>query len=269
MPPKYFDIHSHIQFPQFDADKDAVLQRMKDVGVSAFVVGTDAKSSEDALREVEGKEGLFATVGLHPNDVFDESFDVVYYRALASKEKVVAIGECGLDYFRTKPEKEKIQKQKEVLEAHIEIAVELGKPLMLHCRDPLRRVGGEASAHNDLIDILKSKKKEYGEKLKGNIHFFTGDTASAQKYFDLDFTISFTGVITFAHDYDEVVRYAPLANIMSETDCPYVAPLPYRGSRNEPSYVVEVVKRIAEIRQEDSIFVAKALLENAQSLFHV
>ncbi len=232
---------------------------MEDEGVSALVVGVDAKSSELAIQEAKRKEYLFATVGLHPNDVFKETFDISYYQELAKHKKVVAIGECGLDFFRTKPEKEKIKKQKDVLGAHIELAAELEKPLMLHCRD----------AHEDLIDILKSKKKEYGEKLRGNIHFFTGNKEIAQKYFDLNFTISFTGVLTFTHDYDEVVRYAPLAHIMSETDCPFAAPAPYRGGRNEPAYVTEVVKKIAEIRDEDFDIVRAALIENAQKVFSV
>ncbi len=258
MHPKYFDIHSHIQFPQFGADKDAVLQRMKNEGVFALVVGVDAKSSEGAIQEVQGKENLFATVGLHPNDVFKEEFDISYYRELAKNKKVVAIGECGLDHFRIKNQELRI-KQKEVLEQHIALAVELGKPLMLHCRD----------AHNDLIDILRSKKKEYGEKLKGNIHFFTGNKEIAQKYFDIDFTISFTGVLTFTHDYDEVVRYAPLTHIMSETDCPFAAPVPHRGSRNEPVYVKEVVKKITEIRAGDFKIVAEALVKNANRMFDI
>lgn len=232
---------------------------MEDGGVSALVVGTDAKSSELAIRETEGKEYLFATVGLHPNDVFKEEFEVARYRELAKNKKVVAIGECGLDFFRTKPEKEKIKKQKEVLEAHIELAVELNKPLMLHCRD----------AHDDLIDILQSKKKERGETLRGNIHFFTGSKKIAQKYFDLDFTISFTGVLTFTHDYDEVVKYAPLTHIMSETDCPFAAPVQYRGNRNEPAYVIEVVKQIAVIRKENEEVVTKTLAENAMRIFGI
>ena len=257
MPPQYFDIHSHIQFPHFEKDKVEVLRRMQDEGVWALVVGTDKASSEAATREAEKNEGLFATVGLHPNDVFKEKFDTSYYKELAKNKKVVAIGECGLDYFRTKPEKDNIKKQKEVLEAHIALAVELGKPLMFHCRD----------AHDDLIDILKSKKKECGEKLRGNIHFFTGNKDIAQKYFDLDFTTSFTGVLTFTHDYDEVVKYAPLNRIMTETDCPFATPVPYRGRRNEPVYVKEVVKRVAEVRGEDFQKVREALVSNALRVF--
>ena len=265
MAPKYFDIHSHIQFPEFSKDKEAVLKRMENELVGALVVGVDSKSSALAIQEAEQREYLYTTVGLHPNDVSKEEFDVARYRELAKHKKVVAIGECGLDFFRTKPEKEKIKKQKEVLEAHIALAIELDKPLMLHCRD----------AHYDLIDILQSKKKEYGEELRGNIHFFTGSKEIAQKYFDLNFTVSFTGVLTFTHEYDEVVQYAPLNMIMSETDCPFAAPVPYRGQRNEPIYVIEVVKRIAEIRlpaqagKEDFETVQGALADNTRRVFDI
>mgnify|MGYP001609280309 CR=1 FL=1 len=255
---KYFDIHSHIQFPQFNKDKDEVLKRMEDDGVGALVVGTDLKSSESAIKEVAGKENLFATAGLHPNDVFKEEFDRARFTELAKNEKIVAIGECGLDYFRSR-KKESGIRQKEVFEAHISLATELNKPLMVHCRD----------AHEDMLQILNSYFMIHDSKLKGNIHFFTGTKEIAKKYFDIGFTVSFTGVLTFTHDYDEVVEYAPLDMIMSETDCPFAAPVPYRGQRNEPVYVKEVVKRIAEIRGDDFEIVREALVQNALRMFAI
>ncbi|MBI2120264.1 MAG: TatD family hydrolase [Parcubacteria group bacterium] len=154
-------------------------------------------------------------------------------------------------------------RQSAVFESQLELAVSLDKPLMIHCRN----------AHADMLDILASKKKEHGEKLRGNIHFFSEGSETAKKYFDLDFTISFTGVITFARDYDETVRYAPLDLILSETDCPYVAPVPYRGKRNEPAYVIEVVKKIAAIRSscrsEDFETVREQLVKNAFRVFGI
>lgn len=118
-----------------------------------------------------------------------------------------------------------------------------------------------------MLDLLASKKREYGDKLRGNIHFFSEGPEAAKKYFDLDFTISFTGVITFAREYDETIRYAPLDLILSETDCPYVAPVPYRGKRNEPAYVVEVVKKISDIREEEFETVREQLVKNAFRVF--
>lgn len=267
--PLYFDAHSHINDPRFDSDITEVLSRMKDAGVWSLVVGTEKNLSERAVNLAKENDGLFVCVGLHPTDdpkeTEDEKFDDVFYRTLASDPKTLAIGECGLDYFRLNEEEKKAEKirQKNIFESQLELAVSLNKPLMIHCRN----------AHPDMLDILASKKREHAEKLRGNIHFFSEGPEIAKKYFDLDFTISFTGVITFARDYDETVRYAPLDLILSETDCPYVTPAPYRGKRNEPFYVIEVVKKIAAIRSslrgEDFETVREQLVKNAFRVFGI
>jgi TatD DNase family protein len=127
---------------------------------------------------------------------------------------------------------------------------------MIHARD----------AYAELLELLEPIKLEYGEKLRGNVHFFAGDGQTARRFFDLGFTVSFTGVITFTRDYDEVIGSAPLEKIMAETDAPYVSPVPYRGKRNEPSYVSEVVKRIALIRGAEEEAVRAALVNNALSM---
>ena len=175
-----------------------------------------------ALAEVH--EDVFASVGLHPNDTARESFNEEFFRELLSQEKVVAVGECGLDFFRTEGTEENKKRQKEIFERHIDIAVEFNKPLMIHCRN----------AYDDMITILSQKKKEHGDRLRGNIHFFAGNLETAQKFLALNFTLSFTGVITFTHDYDEVVKNIPLEMIMTETDCPYVTPVPHRGKEMNP-----------------------------------
>jgi TatD DNase family protein len=259
--PLYFDAHSHINDPRFDSDITEVLSRMKDASIWSLVVGTEKNLSERAVKLAKENDGLFACVGLHPTDDREEKFDDTFYRTLASEPKTLAIGECGLDYFRLKEEDRKQEeiRQKGVFENQLELAVSLNKPLMIHCRN----------AHPDMLDILASKKREHGEKLRGNIHFFSEGPEVAKKYFDLDFTISFTGVITFARDYDETVRYAPLDLILSETDCPYVTPAPYRGKRNEPFYVTEVVKKIAEIRGQDFETVRAGLVKNAFRVFQI
>lgn len=256
---KFFDIHSHIQFPPYESDREEVIARMEREEVGTIVVGTGKDSSEKATALAVAHEGVFASVGLHPNDTAHEIFDEVFFRELLSQEKVVAVGECGLDYFRTERTKENKKRQKEILERHIELAVEFDKPLMIHCRD----------AYDDLITILTQKKKEHGGRLRGNIHFFAGNLDVAQKFLALDFTLSFTGVITFTHDYDEVVKNIPLEMIMTETDCPYVTPVPHRGKRNEPAYVVEVVKKISEIRGESFEKVRDQVRENVRQVFNV
>jgi len=256
---KYFDIHSHIQFPPYDADRGEVIARMKKEEVGTIVVGTEKDSSEKALALAEAEESVFASVGLHPNDTARENFDESFYREFLSHKKVVAVGECGLDYFRTEETPENKKRQKEILERHIALAVAFDRPLMIHCRD----------AYDDLITILSQKKKEHGDRLRGNIHFFAGNLPTAQRFLALGFTLSFTGVITFTHDYDEVVKNVPLEMIMTETDCPYVTPVPYRGKRNEPAYVVEVVKKISEIRGESFEKVRDQIRENVRRVFNV
>jgi len=256
---KYFDIHSHLQFSQFDSDREEVLARMKKDGVGSIVVGTDFQTSKSAI-ELSGKEeNIFATVGLHPNDNKKEIFDIEKYRALATQPKVIAIGECGLDYFRAPDTTGEKERQKNIFEDHVELAISLDLPLMIHCRD----------AHEDVLELLSLKKKKYGEKLRGNIHFFAGDMETAKKYFDLGFTISFTGVITFTNDYNDVIKNSPIENILAETDSPYVAPVPYRGQRNEPVYVKEVVKKIASVRGESEDKIRESLLLNTKRVFGI
>lgn len=251
----YIDIHSHIHFADFDEDREAVLARMKDAGVATITVGTDSEKSQGAIALAEAHPNIYATVGVHPIHVHEErNFDNL--KKLASAEKVVAIGECGFDYFRV--EKETKAKQEEVFLAHIALANEVGKPLMLHIRD----VAGSMSAYEDALVILKAYAK-----VLGNVHFFAGTYDIAKQFWDMGFTTSFTGVITFASQYDETIRNAPLAMLHAETDAPYVAPVPFRGRRNEPIYVREVYKRIAEIRSEDAEVVRMTLLQNAQRVF--
>ena len=128
---------------------------------------------------------------------------------------------------------------------------------MLHIRE----------AYEDALEILKIYKKEAGGKLRGNVHFFAGGIEIAKKFLDLGFTMSFTGVITFTHDYDEVIKYIPQNSIMSETDAPFVAPIPHRGKRNEPVYVIEVVRELAKMREEDINVLNNAILENFKRVF--
>lgn len=260
MKPIFFDIHSHINDEKFDGDVVDVINRMKNENVWTIVVGTDRRSSQIGTQISSFYEGVFSSIGIHPTDNVAEHFNESYFDELAESKNVVAVGECGLDYFRSKDESlEEKRRQKELFEQQLEFAVKVDRPLMIHCRN----------AHSDMLDILNSKKKEYGDSLKGNIHFFSEGKDVAKKYFDLDFTVSFTGVITFTNDYDEVVKYSPLNKIMSETDSPYVTPVPHRGDRNEPIYVKEVVNRIAQIKDEDYKKVEGAMVDNALKVFNI
>ena len=218
-------------------------------------------------------EGVYATIGLHPihtsKSYHDEeelgkggkeftsrgeNFDYEFYKKLAASPRVVAIGECGLDYFR-----DANKKQEEIFSKQIELANEVGKPLMLHVRN-----GKNVSAYRLAAGILKEKAK-----VVFDFHFFAGNLEEARLLLDLGATFSFTGVITFARDYDEVIIKAPMDMIMAETDAPFVAPLPYRGKRNESIYVIEVVKKIAQIRGEDLNKVKEQILENSLRVFGI
>ena len=268
---KYIDIHCHLDFKDYDSDREEVLARMKNMGVGAITIGTDLESSKKAVAIAEANENLWATIGVHPDITSQpplklrggERSDgvILELEKLIASPKVVGIGECGLDYFRIKDESEKIN-QKKLFESQIQFAIKHDKPLMLHCRD----------SYGDVLDILENYKEAGGPeaaKLRGNVHFFAGDISIAKKFLDLGFTMSFTGVITFTHDYDEVIKYLPTDSIMSETDAPFVAPASHRGKRNEPSFVIEGVKKMAEIRNENEEEFGQKIVENAKRVFNL
>ena len=259
---QYIDTHCHLQIGQYATDREEIIARMREEGVTAIVVGDDYESSKDAVALAEKHEHLFAAVGVHP-DYTEQPFPEESLRALAEHKKVVAIGECGLDYYR-KINDEIKNAQKELFKKHIALAVEVDKPLIIHARSSK----GTSDAYQDLIEILKEAKKEF-PKLRGVIHFFAGTVPEAEEFSALDFTISFTAVITFARDYDEIIRTVPLANILSETDAPFVAPARIRGQRNDPLAVVDVVQQIAAIRNEDPEIVRQTLLANAKHIFSI
>jgi TatD DNase family protein len=263
--PKFFDIHSHINFADYGADLPGVLKRMKESGTWTITVGADLESSKSAVELAEKNDGVFASIGMHPTEtssagVAPTDFDEKAFAELVKDPKVVAIGECGLEYGKSGivDDVEKIR-QKKGFEAQIDFAVRYDKPLMLHVR----------SAHKDVLDILVSKKREHGDKLRGNVHFFTGTVEDEKKYLELGFSVSFTGVVTFVKDYDEVIANAPLNMILSETDAPFVAPIPYRGKRNEPVYVEYIVKKMAQIKGKTAEEMQKILVENAVRIFNI
>lgn len=270
MVPRFFDIHAHVNDARFDEDRNDVLARMRERGVFAIMVGTDYKSSQEATTMASFVGGgVYASIGVHPIDDRNEKFRELLFVDLVLSPRVVLVGECGLDYSRLGDVSDVAAgktRQRELFEAQIDFALARNLPLMLHVRDSDKAI---ADAHQDILEILSEKKKMAGKRLRGNVHFFSQTINIAREYFELDFTISFTGVITFSNEYDEAVRLAPLDKIMSETDCPYVSPVPYRGKRNEPIYVEEVVKKIAEIRGEDFETVRIALVQNALRTFNI
>ena len=253
--PKYFDIHSHLNFSDYNEDLDEVVQRLKDTETHTIVVGTDFESSRKAVELADKYEEIYACIGVHPVDDSKIIFEPEKFEELVKHPKMVAIGECGLDFYHVKKETD-YERQKKLFIDQIDFAVAHNKPLMIHARD----------AYNEILEILEQLKKKYKNKLRGNVHFFTGEIDVAKRFFEIGFTISFTGVITFVRDYDEVINSAPIDMIMSETDAPFVTPDPYRGKRNEPIFVNEVVKRIAVVKGEGEEKVRATLVNNALSM---
>lgn len=268
---RYIDTHAHLNLEQFDEDREAVFAKCAEEGVGMNNVGTHKSTSQLAVELANKYDHAWAIVGLHPIYVamggaddaekgHEAEFDYDFYKKLAEDERTVGIGECGFDYCHNSDET--YEHQREVFLAQVALANEVGKPLMLHLRNSPDGKG--RNAYDDALEILKSEAK-----VLGNSHFYAGTKEQAQQFFDIGYTISFTGVVTFAPAYEELVKSAPLDMIHGETDCPYVAPVPHRGKRCEPWMVKEVYKKIAAIRGEDEEEVREQLFQNAQRLYSV
>lgn len=268
---RYFDAHTHVNFAAYDADRDATIERAQKEGVGMNIVGTQYDTSKSAVALAEKHDDVYATIGLHPihtsKSYHDEKelgdggkaftsrgevFNAKAYEELGASAKVIAVGECGLDYYRLDEKTKDVQV--EAFVEQIELANTLKKPLMLHIRN----------AYEDALALVQSHAK-----VAGDVHFFAGDWGTAKAFLDAGFTLSFTGVVTFARDYDEVIRNAPLDMLLSETDAPYVTPAPHRGKRNEPAYVEMVVRAIAGIRGEPFEKVREQLIANARRVFSI
>jgi len=278
------DTHSHINFKEFKDDTDEVIRRALDRETWMVVVGSEYKTSQRALNLANKYEkGVYAAVGLHPihlekqvarDKKWDyefvtraEEFNYDNYEKLAKFEKIVAIGEVGLDYFHINLDEDVgaiKKKQQDVFGQFLLLARSLDLPAIIHCRQ----------AHDDMLSILKDFKKNYRELIPTNkpwavMHCFSGDEDLAWKYFSLGLMISFTGMITFSKRWDDLIRKMPPDRLMIETDCPYMTPEPHRGERNEPALVQFVAKRIAEIRNLTPERVAEITTQNAREFFGI
>jgi len=254
---KIIDAHTHVQFEQYDKDRDEVMARALAAGVGMINAGADLKSSRDAVDLAHKYEdGIWATVGIHPTESRDfDNFGEI--EKLAQDDKVVGIGECGLDYFRDK-EFEVQRRQKEIFEKHIELSQKIKKPLVIHCRE----------AFIDIIDILTAHKNEILPE-PGILHFFTGIVEDAKKLLELNFSFTFGGLITFDRSFDKIIEFIPLEKLLVETDAPFVAPKSKRGQRSEPLYVSEVIPVITALKLADEEKMRKQLLENTKRVFGV
>lgn len=253
---KYIDAHCHLQFDAYDEDREEIISQMKEEDIHAITVGVDFNSSQQAIDLAQKHEHIYATVGMHPCYVEKEAFNKEKFLDIAKDNAVVAIGECGLDYFRE--EDKNVQTlQKEVFIQQVEIAQELKKPLMIHGR-PSK---DSYDAYEDIIEILK----EYD--VTGNIHFFVGSSDIRDQFEELGFTVSVTGVITFTDDYNDMVTAAKQDFLLAETDSPYVAPKPHRGERNSALNVVHVYTKIADLWEISEEEAQKILTANTRRIF--
>lgn len=252
-----FDTHVHVNAEQFNEDLEEVIERAQEAGVeNMIVVGFDRPTITRAMELVELYEFMFAAVGWHPVDAIDMTEeDLQWIEELCAHPKVVAIGEMGLDYHWDKSPKDI---QQEVFRKQIRLAKKVGLPIIIHNR--------EATA--DIISILK---EEEASEVGGIMHCFSGSAETALECIDLNFYISLGGPVTFknAKKPKEVAGAVPLDRLLIETDCPYLAPHPYRGKRNEPSYVKLVAEQIAEIKQLTVEEVSQATTNNAKKLFGI
>jgi TatD DNase family protein len=256
------DTHAHLDFSKFDGDRSAVLSRAWAAGLVAIVtIGVDLPSSEQAVALAEAHDGVYATVGMHPHDAKALDGDVLArFRELGRHEKVVAVGEIGLDFYRDLSPRDV---QRRAFQAQLAWAARLGKPVVIHDRD----------AHDEIMEVLSGWAGEQrGSPLEGRLgvlHTFSGDLAMAERALELGFYLSVAGPVTYpdAGQLREVVHALPLDRLLVETDCPFLAPHPHRGKRNEPAYVRLVAERVAELRGVPLAEVAEATTANARRLF--
>jgi TatD DNase family protein len=262
---RLIDTHCHLNFKDFDSDREEIIKQCLKNGIGIINIGVNYETSKEVI-EIAQKydEGVYATVALHPHDVSGdgkrekEEFDFDKFLKLAKNEKVVAIGETGLDYAFCENDGKAQKLQQEVFIKHLQLAKEVNKPVVIHSRCTFP-------------EILKLITQNSLLKTRGVLHCYMGRWSYAEEYLKLGFYISFTGLITYARDYDKVIKNTPLNRILIETDAPYLIPVPLRKKneivRNEPKNVEYVTRKIAEIRGVSFEKVAEQTTQNAKELF--
>lgn len=262
----FIDTHAHLDFKDFDKDREEVIAHALASGVEKLInVGANMAGSRASVELASSYDYIYATVGIHPHDAQEATEDnVEELRRLLRHGRVVAVGEIGLDYFKSKTSP---TLQKEAFVRQLDLARDHDLPVIIHTRD----------AEDDVMDILHGYKG-----LRGVIHFFSGSPEFALHAIESGLYLSFTGVITFkprapdagsGAQYDQlreqIVNSVPLDRLMIETDCPFAAPVPYRGWRNEPAFVVEVAKKLAELRGVSLDIIEHATTQNAKHFFKI
>lgn len=252
-----FDSHCHLENERFQGEVDKALERMADAHVDrCLLAGSDMETSRQIVALCEAHENMYGAVGVHPHEAsgFTKA-DLDTIEEWLQKPQIVAIGEIGLDYYYDHSPRET---QREVFLSQLELAYQLKAPIVIHVRD----------AHGDLTELLRQRQ---GRLPAGVLHCYSGSLESARQYLDWGFYLSFSGTVTFknADKLRQVVAYCPLDRMLIETDSPYLAPVPHRGERNEPSYVAYVAQTVAQTRDMPISDIAAATRENAMRLFGI
>jgi len=280
--PFLIDTHAHINFKTYKDDGDEVIKRTLKENIWLINIGAQYSTSRRAVQYAEKyKEGVYAAVGLHPSHIHQdnlkqdkgaqeesrelEEFDSAKYKELLGNPKTVAMGEIGLEYGEEISQAAK-DKHKSVLIEQLELAQQVGKPVIFHCR----------KAYDDLIELLTAFKAGCAScpfacspTLRGVIHCFMGRWSQAEEFLEMGFYFGFNGLITYARDYDKVIEKLPLEKILLETDAPYLTPAPHRDKRNEPLYVKYVAEKIAQIKKIKFEKVVQQTTKNARQLFGI
>ena len=276
------DIHAHVQFSAFKDDADEVIRRAIEAGVKMIAPSSEIRTARRAIDYAEKyPDDIWAAVGLHPIhlkaahfdgggedspafETYGARYDEAEWRPLAEHARTVALGEVGLDYVdRLSVSEEDRALQEATYRQQLDLAIELHKPVIQHCRSgPV--AGKPRDAHEDALAILAAYVPQ---GLRGVAHCYSGTLEQAHRYLDLGFSLSFTGLITYNSAWDGVIRDVPLECIMVETDIPYMTPVPHRGKRNEPIYVRYVAEHIASLKNKPFDDVAAQTTENAKRLF--
>jgi TatD DNase family protein len=261
----FYDTHAHLDYPEFAAELDALIQRANEAGITRIVsIGTDLESSQRSIQLSERFPNVFAVAGWHPNDALKAPEDFrPALRELARHPKVVALGETGLDYYRLPggkggPAEEDAAiklRQAQLFQQHLEVAVETGLNCVIHQR----------AAFEDTLAMMKP----FAGKVRGQFHCFADEADAMRRVLELGSLVSFTGILTFKNGQNirETLRATPLEQFMLETDCPFLAPVPFRGQRCEPAYVREIAQMAAEIKACSLDELSRATCATAHAFF--
>ncbi len=271
------DTHCHVGFKAYAEDAAEVIDRAKKANITMITVGTQVDTSRAAAALANAYDSVYATIGLHPTHAVSHGFNdtqeldfkprqevfdpLVYEEILKSCNKIVGIGECGLDYYRLPLGEEKKMRNKQWVAAlaQFEFAAKHRLPVVVHCRD----------AHEDMISVIKEANASFSNVRRGVIHCFTGNYAEAKAYIQEGWMISFSGIAVFADEVGDLAAKLPLESLLIETDSPYLTPPPYRGKRNEPSYVRYVAEDLARRRNMSLEEFASAVTANACKMFSI